>query len=438
MRSMGNERGAIPGRVAAVLAAAVLLVSACGGSASSPSVAASAPASVASSAAASTAAGGTLNVVVADYTTDSDNWWKNTFVPAFQQKTGITVNLQVMSWADIHQKVASMVQTGQAPDILNIDTYANYAEQGLLLPVSSVISPATQADIVPALLKSGEYNGTGYAMPIIASSNILYYNTDLFTKAGISGPPTSWADIQADAQKISALPGGYIGYAMQLGPQVPQTEWSVWQWAGGGDYKTNGAWSLNTPANVATLSFMSDLANKYKVTEVNPGKTNMVDGTWPLFIQGKAGMVIGNPAVGHQIATKATGVKWAAVPFPSMNAGGKGVVLGIADYIMAFKQKTDNTAAVKQFLDAFYAQQAYGEFAKLSTLLPATTSGAATMSSDPNLKPFIDALAQATFTPAQDPGWDKVLGAMKTYMGLGLQGTSATDTLNQVQTAIGN
>lgn len=424
-------------RTLALAAAAVLVVGACGGSTSSPDTATSTAAGGTVSNAPTIAAGGTLNVVVANYTPESDTWFK-TFAANFQQETGITVNLQVLSWADIHQKVAAMVQTGQTPDILNIDTYANYAEQDLLLPVSSIVSAETQSDIVPALLESGEYKGTGYALPIIASSNILYYNTDLFAKAGINEPPASWADIQADAKKITALPGGYIGYAMQLGPQVPQTEWSIWQWSGGGDYKTDGNWALNTPANVATLSFMNDLANKDKVTQVNPGKTNMVDGTWPLFVQGKAGMVIGNPAVGQQIASKATGVKWAAVPFPSMNAGGKGVVLGIADYIMAFKQKTDNSAAVKQFLDAFYDQRAYAEFAKLSTLLPATTSGATTMSSDPNIKPFIDALGQATFTPAQDPGWDKVLGAMKTYMGLGLQGTSASDTLTQVQTAIGN
>lgn len=42
-----------------------------------------------------------------------------------------------------------------------------------------------------------------FAMPIYSDSLALYYNKDLFAKAGISNPPTTWEDLKKDVKKLT-------------------------------------------------------------------------------------------------------------------------------------------------------------------------------------------------------------------------------------------
>jgi multiple sugar transport system substrate-binding protein len=53
-----------------------------------------------------------------------------------------------------------------------------------------------------------------YGVPLYADVSALFYNKDLFTKAGLdpNKPPTSLAEMRAYADKITALGGGVKGY----------------------------------------------------------------------------------------------------------------------------------------------------------------------------------------------------------------------------------
>ena len=141
-----------------------------------------------------------------------------------------------------------------------------------------------------------------------------------------------------DARKITGLGGGTIGYALPLGPEEAQAEWSIWMWNNGGDWKTGDRWAIASDKNVQTLSFLADLANKHRVTQVNPGKTNRTDGAFQLFKDGKVGMVIGFSPLARQLDAEAR-VKYAVTAMPT-NAGAA-VTLGVEDYLMAFKRKGD-------------------------------------------------------------------------------------------------
>ena len=53
-----------------------------------------------------------------------------------------------------------------------------------------------------SLAKSGMYGGKLYAVPYYAGSRVVTYRTDLWKKAGIAKPPTSLAQLTADAKKL--------------------------------------------------------------------------------------------------------------------------------------------------------------------------------------------------------------------------------------------
>ena len=355
----------------------------------------------------------TIKLVAAEYSKENTSAFWTQFAAAYKAKTGNTLQVQVVSWNDIDQQTSTMIQNNNAPDILNLNVYASYAKDGLLYSADEVLSPAVKSDLLPNFVKSGTYQGKMYGMPDLSSARALFYNKDLFAKAKIANPPTTWDEFEADAKKISALGGGVAGYAEPLGPEEAQAEFSIWMVNNGGDWKTDGKWAINSPQNVETLGFLKKLADE-KVTQNNPGKTNRTDGAFSLFSSGKAGMVVGfSPLQGTLDKDKK--VEYGIAPMPT-KAGGAPQTYGVTDYLMAFK-KSGNQAAVKAFYDLYYQPDQVNKFIKAEGFLPVTTSGVKEFSSDPDLKVYLDSLPNTHLTPTDDPGWDKVKLAVQQSIG---------------------
>src|SRR6266508_237508 len=129
----------------------------------------------------------------------------------------------------------TMVQTRQMPDVLNIDDWVAYANQGLLYPARDVLDPQVQSDFLPSFTKNGELNGTQYGIPFIASVRALGYNQKLLSEAGGQSPPKTWQELEQTAQKAKAK--GIIGYGLPLGSEEAQAEFSLFMWGNGGDWK---------------------------------------------------------------------------------------------------------------------------------------------------------------------------------------------------------
>jgi multiple sugar transport system substrate-binding protein len=221
----------------------------------------------------------------------------------------------------------------------------------------------------------------------------------------------------AAAQKLRDLGEGTIGYALPLGPEEAQAEWSIWMWNNGGDWKAGDRWTINSDRNVRALEFLADLANRHRVTQVNPGKTNRTDGAFQLFKDGKVGMVIGFSPLAAQLDAEGK-VDYGVAAMPTnVDAA---VTLGVEDYLMAFKKK-DNRDAVKQLLDLYYQPENITRWISAEGFLPVTKSGVERMSGNARLRPYLDALPKARLAPTTDPVWDKVKLDVQQTIGLAVQ-----------------
>jgi multiple sugar transport system substrate-binding protein len=355
----------------------------------------------------------TIKLVAAEYSKDNTSKFWTQFAAAYKAKTGNTLDVQVVSWNDIDQQTSTMIQNNNAPDILNLNVYASYAKDGLLYSADDVLSPSVKSDLLPNFVKSGTYEGKMYGMPDLSSARALFYNKTLFKQAKIANPPTTWDEFEADAKKIAALGGGVAGYAEPLGPEEAQAEFSIWMVNNGGDWKTDGKWTINSPQNIETLTFLKKLSDE-KVTQNNPGKTNRTDGAFSLFSSGKAGMVVGFSPLSGTL-DKEKKVEYGIAPMPTKD-GSDPQTYGVTDYLMAFK-KPGNQAAVKAFYDLYYQPDQVNAFIKAEGFLPVTTTGVKQFSSDSNLKVYLDTLPNAHLTPTDDPGWDKVKLAVQQSIG---------------------
>jgi len=367
-----------------------------------------------------------IKFVAAEYSPKTAPYWDK-IAKDFKAKTGITVDVQTIAWNDIHQQVSTMVQTNQLPDVLNLDSFAQYAADELLYPASEVESSSLAADFPKNLADSGSVGGKNYGIPFVGSDSVLFYNTDLFTQAGIAEPPKTIDELASDAEKISKLPGK-VGFALSLSPEAPHIDYSTFMFNMGGEYMKNGKWTINSDANVKALGFLKQLTDS-GATEVNPGNTGRVEGSWQLFESGTAGMVIGQTGLADRLKT--SNIQYKTAAFPS-SPGVTPTGLAVADYLMAFK-KPGNQDAVKQFLSFAFAEKNYATFAANEGLLPVTSSSQKALASDPTLGPYIPGLETAKFAPVGEANWDKVLGEMKNSLGLAVSGTDPKKVLDQIQ-----
>jgi multiple sugar transport system substrate-binding protein len=229
---------------------------------------------------------------------------------------------------------------------------------------------------------------------------------------------------------VRDLGGGAIGYALPLGPEEAQAEWSIWMWNNGGDWKSGKTWTINSEPNVKALAFLADLANRHHVTQINPGKTNRTDGAFQLFKDGKVGMVIGFSPLAAQLDAEGK-VDYGVAAMPT-NVGIP-ITLAVEDYLMAFK-KPDNREAVRKFLALYYKPETITRWIGAEGFLPVTKSGREQMSGNAKLRPYLDALPRARLVPTTDPAWDRVKLDVQQNIGLAVQpGGNPKQVLDQLQ-----
>ena len=136
----------------------------------------------------------------------------DTIVKAFEAANpGITVNVKTLPYADYFTALQTDLAAGTAADVFDIE-YANYKAyqaNGVLAPLTGV----NTAPYAKSLADAYATNGTQYALPSSFSTVVMFYNKDLFDKAGVAYPTANWtwADEKAAAEKLTDAANGIWG-----------------------------------------------------------------------------------------------------------------------------------------------------------------------------------------------------------------------------------
>ncbi|TDD80102.1 extracellular solute-binding protein [Actinomadura darangshiensis] len=375
--------------------------------------------------------GKTIKFVAAIYDDNTKPYW-DALIKDFEAKnSGYKVNLEMVDWTQMDAKVKTYVQTKQVPDILNYNAFSDFARDGLIYKASEVLSPNTLSDFTPTFVQQAQYNGAQYGLPFISSARLLFYNKDLFDKAGIKNPPATWDEVKSDAEKIQK--SGTTGYGLPLGPEESQAEFYSWAMNNGGGWvDASGKWAINQQANIDTLKFLKDL-NKSKVTQPNPESTDRKT-VFNQFAQGKIGMAIGGPFTKAGFIDPVNkDLNFGVASLPS-KSGSEHNTLGVMDVLAAFKKDDGkNKEAIKKFLDFFYQKENTSKFLKTEGFLPVTKSAGDALSADPYMKQFVDALPTSKFAPTSNPAWSAVAGAVKQDLGTAVANEDPKKVLDKIQ-----
>jgi multiple sugar transport system substrate-binding protein len=345
-------------------------------------------------------------------------------IDAFEQKYP---NIHVKAVGNItDDKINQALRAGgsSAPDVVSSFTTDNVGE---------FCTSHAFVDLTPFLDKSGidptkmfpgpqlsytQYQGDQCALPLLSDAYGLYYNKDAFKAAGISGPPKTMSQLDADAVKLTKTSGDSYS---QLGfqPDYHFYESTITHFA--------AQW---TP-RYFTSAGKSNVGNDSALKDAMEWQKNLIDklGGYSrldkfrtsageefsdnnAFMTGQVAMIIDGEWRAGMIDDSNSKVNYGVAPFPvpdnMADQYGKGYITGT---IVGIASTSDKQNAAWEFVKFLTTDtDAVVNFANAIHNVPSTNAALASskVSQDPNFQQFIKIASNpnSNTTPASPNGGD--------------------------------
>ena len=388
-----------------------------------------------------------LDVIICQYGPNTNDWFLGSgmdgsnFVEKFEEENpDIKLNLDVVSWNDVYTEVDTRIASDNAPDILNIDVFANYANDGLLLPVSDYCPEDLYEDFFPSFIEQSVIDDTVWAIPDLASARALFCNADIFEEVGIDYP-TTWSELEDACQAIIDYYDGEVyPWGIDMTTDEGQAAFAYYTWGNdGGFVDEDGEWALNTDENVEAIDFALELIDK-GYTNPNPATQTRYD-LQDMFAAGKLAMVIAPNQLPTYVEDKGGDINMVTVGIPAAD-GKESSSVGVMDRVVAFKddEAEDQEArneAIGKFLKFFYDPENYVGWVSMEGFLPAVNSAVeALVEADPSFEAWLDVLGGCQFYPTAKAEWDQVKQGVIAAEQNALTGASIKDELDALQESV--
>jgi multiple sugar transport system substrate-binding protein len=228
----------------------------------------------------------------------------------YEEETGVKVEPIYIPNVDYTTKMTSLIASNDTPDIAYIFTTDIYrwADEGLFADVYELMAKDpnySYEDFIPQAFlewQPGKAAGRRIATETIG----LYYNKDLFDKAGVEYLPSKWEDaltwdqflevtrkLTLDAKGNNALspnfdPKNIVQYGFNVAKDYDG--WGLWIRNNGGKYYSDDGkqFLMSDPKCVRAIQFLADLCNKYHVMpDPTTAQTQMNNGAAQSLMTGK-------------------------------------------------------------------------------------------------------------------------------------------------------
>jgi multiple sugar transport system substrate-binding protein len=287
------------------------------------------------------------------------------------------------------------------------------------------------ADLTPFMDKSGidptatfpaaqlsytQYNGDQCALPLLSDAYGLYYNKDAFKAAGISAPPKTLSELDADAVKLTKESGDTYS---QLGfmPNYHFYESTIThfgaQWSPT-YFSSDGKSDVASDAGMkAAFEWQKGLVDKLGgYSRLEKYRTSFGDefSNNNAFMTGQVGMIIDGEWRAGMIDDSNSKVDYGVAPFPvpddQADTYGKGYITGTIVGIASTSTKQNAAWRFVQFLTS--DTKAVVDFANAIHNVPSTIDALASpdVSQDPSMQTFIAIASNpaSNTTPASPNG----------------------------------
>ncbi|SMF04573.1 ABC transporter substrate-binding protein [Streptomyces sp. Amel2xC10] len=310
----------------------------------------------------------------------------------------------------------------KAPDVISSFTTNNvgkFCSSGALVDLNPFFEKAgvdPDTTFPKAMNEYTQFEGDRCAVPLLGDAYGLYYNKTAFEKAGISSPPKTWSEFEADAKKLTIAQGDsykQLGFMPNYHGWETTTEHYLGQFSPTYFDKAGKSTIATDPAVPAAFTLQKKLVDGLggfqKLEKYRSGLGDEWGPKHPFHTGQVAMQLDGEWRLGMALDTKPDfeiGVAPLPVPDDQADQYGKGYITGTIAGIAATSQKqnaawelvkymTTDTDAVVAFSNAIH---------NVPSTLAALKSPDLTY--DPRFKTFLDIAANpnSTTSPASVNG----------------------------------
>ncbi len=239
----------------------------------------------------------------------------------------------VGNYNDIVARLQAAIPANRAPDavILEVTRYGLFADGGVLADLTPYFDADPLKDELYGYAREiGVIGDKNYIVPFNSSTPVVYYNKDIFARAGLTGEPAlgTFDEILTAAQTITEKLGseGITGIA------APNqfARWGLVM-ANGSDLidSMSGEILLDAPKTIEAYEWMAALVAEHKVA--SPDGVTEEDNGRDAFLAGKVGIMLNS--TGNYVGSRsALGDNLGVLPMPcnpecSVPIGGAGIGL---------------------------------------------------------------------------------------------------------------
>ncbi len=302
-----------------------------------------------------TGIGDAFNKVVEAYNASHENKVVTTEVP----------------FGELVQKYATAIAGGQAPDALSMDLIYTpaFAAAGQLEDLTDWAKALPYFNsLSPSHVKLGTYQDKIYGLPLSVETSVFAWNKDLYKKAGLDPEkaPTTWEEIEANAEKIRKLGDDTYGFYFSGGGcgGCMIFTFTPLVWGAGADILSadGKTATLDTPEMRKAVGYYRDMVKK----DLVPAGAASDNGTnFLTFTNGKIGQQsLGAFAIGT-LVTQYPNINFGVTLIPSVDGKASSFAGGDNFVITKGTKKID---AVKEFLEYIYSMDGQKVMAKYGSL----------------------------------------------------------------------
>ncbi|MBN8950706.1 sugar ABC transporter substrate-binding protein [Rhizobium sp. 60-20] len=320
------------------------------------------------------------------------------------------VKVQVEPYADgFDQKLVAAFGAGNPPDVMYMWNFPQYYTS--LLSLDELIA-RDAAEIKPddfpkGLMNTTRVDGKTYGMPAGFTTQVVFYNKDMFKAAGVEEPKDGWTwnDLRAKAAKFRDKDRKIYGFAVDAKPDPYDFEQFLW--SNGTKYISDDGKTIdgymNSDAAAEVLDMFADMAKKEEAVTLNVGDDTT---GLTLFKDGKIAMF--QSAMWSKAGIDAAGFHYGVAPLPKF--GDKVAHSAVGVSAISIAKDAAHPDLAWEFVKFFSSPEA---IAMRTNDLPVRTSVAEAkgMTKDPIYKPFFDILAvsgEQTHAFLKNQNWGKI------------------------------
>jgi N,N'-diacetylchitobiose transport system substrate-binding protein len=328
-----------------------------------------------------------------------------------------TVKVQLQQWSNVTTKLDAAFAGSSPPDVMELGNtlVSKYGAAGALQDLSASKAQFENSDTwLQSLTESCTVDGKLVCAPYLAGSRAVIYRKSMFKQAGITQTPTSLAELQSAANKLTQtfasdkrfsafyFPGKYwyaaLPFIWDHGGDIAKQEGDQWRGA------------IDSPESQQGLAELKKLVDCCSRADKSGDEAKQDQA----FAQGHIAMIVANGWEKGVILDKKTGnpkleKDLAAFPLPSRNAGQTApVFLGGSDLGIATKSKNQDLAL--DWVKLLAGTKFQTQMATVGGVIPNSTTLLTLHQDDPYLSVFDSTAKNSRFTPTS-PNWANVEAA---------------------------